>query len=168
MQRNTSCIEFKTSLCSQKGQLYFTGLILSKLSPLQCIRLQMTVFWDVAAGSLVEVNRRFKDDSCLCRQGDDWGELLSDYVFSSPSLSYLNEFIFKGGFCHPWIALYISPMLTPCVHYTLFWIRCNARESEDILNVCAVDVDWWCESSIKRKYLDKAGCTIVRCKVTQT
>jgi hypothetical protein len=42
-------------------------LIISKSS----IGLKMTVFWDVASCSLIELNRSFRSAYCLHHQGDD-------------------------------------------------------------------------------------------------
>jgi hypothetical protein len=58
----------------------------------------MTVFWDVALCSLVEINRRFRDAYCLHHQGDEASFLLCARIINSYFFNEIFiwvEFVYK-------------------------------------------------------------------------
>jgi hypothetical protein len=77
-----------------------TGFFQVRSEVLTEASMKLTVFWDVALCTLVEVFRRFRGAYCLHQQGLDdgcskhlWnvGNLLPDYTANIPEYSYLQD-----------------------------------------------------------------------------
>jgi hypothetical protein len=119
------------------------------------LMLKVTVFWDIAPCSFVELDRSFRDAYCFHHQGNtDYGcrkhlwnfcQFLPDYMAQDPrrqSSSYL--FSWEPEICVKyWKLADISATTSPC-HQGVWWYE--QRWTLKRRRVFAIWQDWWPEN----------------------